>query len=1025
MCVSRPFRYVPPPRGQWTFLRPRLQRTVASRWDLRLLTIEAGAGVGKTTLLTHAVEENLLDPQGRDVWLSLEAGDSSPSTLAASLLHALGRPKPDGRPTIATVCEAIWDDAPEQICLVLDDAHHLDAAPSGAEALAELLAQLPSNGHLLVAGRTLPVIPRARLLLQQQAMAVVEADLRFTPEEQASFARLRGVPATLLDGTAGWPALAELRASFGADTDQAFLWEEVLDPLSPSDRQAFMLIAAIGGGDAEIVAAAAGHVPDTAHLATLPLSAGDGHGGLRPHALWGEMVRPRLDRMELEDCRRRVATALRDRGDYGSAFELLAGAHDWDAALATLFDACNDQNHPPWPDVVTRWRTMIDPSLAARAEVAYLDAYVERSADPWSDVAWASFHRAVDTFHAAGDVRRAAVGEVRMLWSAWLRGDRDAVELIDRRMYPALTGRAGSGLTANLAILADLDGESDRLRELSERLVGARLEPRLSHFAGIHRMQADMIDGCASATTADHAATAATAGRLIEPAAASGWAILAPAVVSWARGRLADAMTFDVSEIGPRFSIADQAPAFAFAAVRAAHLGHAEEAEAHADALRRLVPDEHGRDLLIGFRAVTDATLLVVAGDEAGAAEALRSQLACRSLAPSGAGKAVFWFPALPYLLDTTCRTALDARGHGVTRRRVVDACCALDVWRRGATLADGADLSLLDDPAALLTALPLPLAVELATRAHERRDPRGRSAIEGLSSLAPAGVRDALVRLSRVAAGTVRKAAASVSAGLAIPPPHDVRIEVFGPTRMLRGGVPVKSPDLGRERVRQLLLATVAHREIRRSRLGTLLWPDFDEAGVSANLRMTLSYLQALLEPDRLKGAAPWFLRQDSGVLRLGGTQLHIDAWEAEAALDDADRARADATPSIELQRLLHAVQLWRGDYLEDVAGEEWAAPLRNQVTGRLVRAAVRAGELLIGAGRAEEAIEVAERALRAEPWSEAAYRVAIRARLARRDRAGALRSLAACKRMCADLGVEPEGSTYELERTLARTSD
>lgn len=284
---------------------------------------------------------------------------------------------------------------------------------------------------------------------------------------------------------------------------------------------------------------------------------------------------------------------------------------------------------------------------------------------------------------------------------------------------------------------------------------------------------------------------------------------------------------------------------------------------------------------------------------------------------------------------------------------------------------------------------------------------------------------RDALQRLTTSSrpAG-LRKAAASIVADVAIPPNHELRIDVFGPIRVFRDGRLAQDPDLGRERVRQILLVLVAFRQIRRTRLGALLWPDFDEASVSANLRMTLSYVQAILEPDRVKGAAPWFLRQEAGVLRLDGrAQLHVDAWEAEVLLDEAARARADATPSLELGYLLDATAMWRGDYLEDVANEDWAHAERERLTGRLVLGAVRAGELLIGAGRAEEAIELAERVLRAEPWSEAAYRVSIRARLAHHDRSGALRVLAACRRMCEEIGVEPEPETLLLERAVARS--
>ena len=417
--VALPFRFVPPPKGPWTFLRPRLLRVLAQRFDVRLLTVAAGAGIGKTTLLSQAIDENRLDPRGRDVWLSVDRADSSASVLADSILRAIGRvTEPHRIVTVDDICEAIWGETPDNICLVLDDAHHLVGTPS-AELLATLVSRLPTNGHLVIAGRELPAVPRARLRSQQQAIGISETDLRFTVDESCEFAERRGVPAAVFDDTAGWPALAELRAAFGAPAHREFLWEEVLAPLTLDDRKAFLLIAAVGGGDAEIVAAAAGRQPDAELLSMLPLTVSDTQGGLRPHALWAEMARNVLDQQDLEACRRRVGAVLRSRGEYGFAFELLADAHDWDSALATLFEACNDQRRPPWPDVVARWKARVDPTLSERPEVTYLDAYLARCEDPWSDVAWSAFGCSIDAFRARGESSRAMTAEVRMLWSAW------------------------------------------------------------------------------------------------------------------------------------------------------------------------------------------------------------------------------------------------------------------------------------------------------------------------------------------------------------------------------------------------------------------------------------------------------------------------------------------------------------------------------------------------------------------------------------------------------------------------------
>jgi DNA-binding SARP family transcriptional activator len=202
------------------------------------------------------------------------------------------------------------------------------------------------------------------------------------------------------------------------------------------------------------------------------------------------------------------------------------------------------------------------------------------------------------------------------------------------------------------------------------------------------------------------------------------------------------------------------------------------------------------------------------------------------------------------------------------------------------------------------------------------------------------------------------------------------------------------------------------------------MLWPEFDEKAVSSNLRMTLSYLQNLLEPQRARGDAPWFLQQDGGVLRLRDVDhLTVDAWELDDALDAADQAAAGGATTTELAHLQRAVALWRGDALEDVAGEEWAEPAREHVRRRFVRAAVRAGELLVASGNPADAVAAADKALAADPWCEPAIRLVISVHLAAGDRSAARNAYDSGRKALADLGISPEPATEELGRRLHAT--
>jgi DNA-binding SARP family transcriptional activator len=270
-----------------------------------------------------------------------------------------------------------------------------------------------------------------------------------------------------------------------------------------------------------------------------------------------------------------------------------------------------------------------------------------------------------------------------------------------------------------------------------------------------------------------------------------------------------------------------------------------------------------------------------------------------------------------------------------------------------------------------------------------------------------------------RDAAGTRAAGAAARLRSLPFPPAAALYLRVLGPTTLERGGEAVRDPDWRRERVRSLLLLLVARRRISREMAAATLWPDLGAEAASGNLRVTLRYLNKVLEPDRSAGDATWFVRAEGDVLRLADEQLGVDAWELEAALDEAAALDGAGAPSAALPRYEEALALWRGDYMADVY-DDWATAERDRLRSRFLAASVRAGELLLGTGDVDRALVVGTRAVEVEPWSEAAHRLVMAAHLARGDRAGARRALDRCAAALDELGVEPEEATVMLERAI-----
>src|SRR5204863_5522177 len=104
------------------------------------------------------------------------------------------------------------------LVLILDD-YHLIEAPDVHEGMTFLLEHQPPQLHLVLATRTDPPLPSARMRARGQLTEVRAADLRFTVEESAAYLndgmgfRLSEGDLTSLDArTEGWIAALQLAA---------------------------------------------------------------------------------------------------------------------------------------------------------------------------------------------------------------------------------------------------------------------------------------------------------------------------------------------------------------------------------------------------------------------------------------------------------------------------------------------------------------------------------------------------------------------------------------------------------------------------------------------------------------------------------------------------------------------------------------------------------------------------------------------------------------------------------------------
>jgi DNA-binding SARP family transcriptional activator len=999
-------------------------------------------------LLAQAIAENRLARRGDDVWIGVEPTDGHPGRLAQAVATALapdppstgsegvledegdgagGRareaaPATPGAVDPAAVADALWHRAPAEVCLVFDDVHLLPVDSPGAGWLAALVDALPANAHVLLASRTEPPIPLARLAAQAQVLRIDETGLRFSDAELASFAERRGVDPEHLGDRSGWPAVAELTASAGRELAGTYLWEEVLEPLGAERRRLLGVLCELGGADDRLVSAAIGAPAElSTSLHGVPLVARGADGWHVPHSLWSEAPGVALAPGEADQVRGRAVDDLMERERYDDAFALIREGDLWDKAPAVLRRACLSPQRRTTAEL-DLWLSSCPPSVhdsvGGRLAAALRAAFVtpEHAVEPLRDTALAC--------RDAGDLDAELVAIASLTRLAWWSQDlrpfagalRGRVFELEATGHPQARPLAAFGR----AILADLMGDDRAMLDQLDTIERGVLDPGFEATA-------DWLRGVVLLDMGDAPAALAITGRL----RSSRVPVMRPITdtltlrARWSLGQV-DAVLAEIPErlaaIRATGVAADRFLNLAISSVMLSYTGDAEGARRCLDEATPLSPPR-GDGSLPARTAIVQASLQLAEGDEDKAAATLVEAYESQGL-NSGIDRRG-WRLTLPlsFVLVPATRDHWDGQpleGH----LRI-----ARDLARAVVAVRNGNDVPLrtlvLPEIGVVRAALHHRLAAELAVGLAAQGRAEGTALLEALG---PPG-RDAVRDLAGAGGRSKRtKPARALLTTVPQPPARALYVAVLGPLEMRHDGPdgePVSDPHLRRKRVRALLAYLIGHRATDRAMVAAALWPDNDERSAANNLAVTLSYLLSLLEPDRPGGEPAFSVRLDGQSIRLvTGDHLRLDIETFDRHIDEAATAESSGAPSLALEHNLAAVDVYRGDLHAELPDAEWAVIDREHYRTRFLAAAIRAGQLLVARGDIDRAETVAGRALLVDPFSEAAHAVMVSAAMAAGDRSTARRRLETCFAALAELGLEPSEPTLQLRRRLRSPS-
>ena len=197
-------KIVPPQRRVGLLRRPRLVDFLHENIHRKLILISAGPGYGKTSLLVDFLQDTEL----ATCWYSMDPSDADPwvfvSHLAASITQAfpqlaqgplgpIGSALPaDTSPQqmLQQLVNQVQERVVEYFVILVDDFQYTDDSESIRSLTTWFLEHMPDNCAVVLATRSMPVLPYLKLAARQEIAGLGSLDLAFTADEIRAYLKL-------------------------------------------------------------------------------------------------------------------------------------------------------------------------------------------------------------------------------------------------------------------------------------------------------------------------------------------------------------------------------------------------------------------------------------------------------------------------------------------------------------------------------------------------------------------------------------------------------------------------------------------------------------------------------------------------------------------------------------------------------------------------------------------------------------------------------------------------------------------
>lgn len=244
------------------------------------------------------------------------------------------------------------------------------------------------------------------------------------------------------------------------------------------------------------------------------------------------------------------------------------------------------------------------------------------------------------------------------------------------------------------------------------------------------------------------------------------------------------------------------------------------------------------------------------------------------------------------------------------------------------------------------------------------------------------------------------------------------IRIHTLGQFSVVRNDEKLSSKEFGRDKTIQLLQYLISNRlrhALHKEKIMDNLWEDWNDR----DFKVALHGINKALEPDRPSRTEPQFIVRQGVSYQLDITKVWVDVDALEKYIIIGNEAFQEDN-KIAKEAYKNAIDLYQGVYLPNRIYEDWSSEEREKSQLLILGAYITLAEIVLEENPMES-VRLAQSALAIDNTWEDAYRLQMRAYLAKGNRPQAIKTYMKCEVILEEeYGIAPLPETKNLLKEI-----